>query len=113
MKRSSVVIALLAGLSLSGCWSYPVAMTGATRPLTRGAYTELGPAQGSSTGYSVLHLITFGMDDPIGRARDAALGGTRADALINATVQMNHLFFLVLFGIHTTTISGTAVVEED
>lgn len=100
-------------LSLSGCWSYPVALTGATRPLDLDGYTELGPAQASSTGFSVLHLITFGPDDPIGRARDAALEGAHADALINVQVQMNHLFFLFLFGIHTTTVKGIAVVEGD
>ena len=109
--RSTVCILLSVCLSLSGCWSYPVAFTGATRPLDLNAYTELGPAQATSTGYSVLHLITFGPDDPIGKARDAALEGTHADALINVQVQMNHLFFLFLFGIHTTTVKGIAVVE--
>jgi len=104
---------LLVCLSLSGCWSYPVAFTGSTRPLQPQAYTELGPAQASSTGFSILHLITFGPNDPIGRARDAALEGAHADALINVQVQMNHFFLLFLFGIHTTTVKGIAVVESN
>lgn len=102
----------LALLSLCGCLSYPVATTDATRPLTAGRFTEIGPAEGTSTGFSLLQVFSFGPSDAIGSARDAALHSVGGDALVDVRARIDHLYFLFLFAIHKTTVSGTAVVED-
>ncbi len=111
MKIARLALLLAAALCCEGCWSYPVHVAEATRPLRHGGYTEKGPTSGWSTGFSILHIFSFGPDDPLGRARDQALAKVEGDALIDVTARIDHVSFLLLFSIHTTTVEGTAVLE--
>ncbi len=111
MSSVRAILALIL-LSCCGCLSYPVATTDATRPLASGRYTEIGPTSGTSTGFSLLHVFSFGPSNAIGSARDAALRAAGGAALVDVRARIDHLYFLFLFAIHTTTVSGTAVVED-
>ncbi|MBI4880332.1 MAG: hypothetical protein HY812_11840 [Planctomycetes bacterium] len=113
MKTLRLAPLLAAALCLGGCWSYPVDVAEATRPLKNAAYTEMEPTSGWSTGFSILHIFSFGPDDPLGRARDQALARVKGNALIDARARIDHISFLLLFSIHTTTVEGTAVLEDE
>lgn len=99
--------AVLAACLTTSCVS-AVDLLDATTPLVPGAYTELGEASGSSSGFSVF-LLQFGASDSIASARDEALAASGADALVRVSVESRDFHLLNLFGMHRATVRGTAV----
>jgi hypothetical protein len=97
-------VALAAGV---GCVS-AADLIDATLPLPAGSYTEIGETEGTSTGFSLL-FFEIGAADSIGEARDEAIRDANADALVRVSADSTDFWFLFLFGVHKTTVRGTAV----
>lgn len=89
----------------------PVELLEATSPVAPGRFTELGPAEGTSGGFSVLNM-QFGASDAIASARDEALRESGGDALVKVSVDSRDFVFFGLFGFHRATVRGTAVVRS-
>lgn len=94
----------------AGCVT-PVELLESTSPVQPGKFTELGPAEGTSGGFSVFNM-QFGANDSIGSARDAALRESGGDALIEVSVDSRDFVFFGLFGFHRATVRGIAVVRS-
>ena len=106
-RIQSLVAASVLGLLATGCVS-AVDLVEATSPLTPNRYTEIGEAEGSSSGFSVF-MLQFGASDAIGEARDRAITSMQADALVRVSVDSRDFYFFNLFGLHRATVRGTAV----
>lgn len=94
-------------VATTGCVT-PVELLDASSPVSPGNYTELGPAEGGSGGFSLLNM-QFGASDSVAAARDAALEGSGGDALVKVSVDSRDFVFFGLFGFHRTTVRGTAI----
>ncbi len=112
--RAAVRLAILAlilspVLAIQGCLVAPVSLAASTEPLTPGSYTEVGAASGSA--YAVLFFgIPLSEPNPTGRARDRAIAGANADALVKVACDAYTINLIVLpIVIVITNVNGTGV----
>ena len=111
-RRATVRLALMAlvlspALLLQGCYVLPVSLAPSTVPLTPGTYTEVGDASGSAYAITILG-IPLSEPNPTGRARDRAISGANAQALINVACD-SYVFNLGPVGIIITNVNGIGV----
>lgn len=101
---TALMVVLLAG---AGCTSSAM-LTASTRPLQDG-YTRLSSERVTerAVGFMLL-FIPFGRPDPAGRALEACLEGTSANALTEVSVHVSQ-FSMIAFTIVWTTVSGIPV----
>jgi hypothetical protein len=104
MKKSFIVIGMVAGLLLFGCTSVPVKIP----TITENAYDILGEGEGSATGIMLLNVIPIGQNERLERAYKDAIFSKNGDALINPVIEERWFWAYVLNG-YITTVKGTVV----
>ncbi len=107
VRLALMVLVLSAALFSQGCYALPVSLAASTIPLIPGSYTEVGDASGSSYAISILGF-PLSEPNPTGRARDRAISGANADALVNVACD-SYVYNLGPVGIIITNVTGTGV----
>ena len=112
MKAALFAACALLLLFAAGCAHTPGGLAPSTMPIDGRDYVVLGPAKATSSAVYLFNFLPVSGSSSLREAKDAAIRGKGADALIDVTAECYSQFW-ILFSKSTIMVEGTASRFKD